>query len=236
MANDRFDRTARRARRAIALAGAPNQHPALAAVSPRVKGPAEAFLAAHERVRVAGSAAAKENEEALQALQPLAREYDAARAAIMANASHEQVGPAASQFATPDDLLKAAEDVEDVLHAHTGEQWAAGVLGAYAPVVEKATKEWAERVTAQSDLQKAQTARRDAAVALGGVMVHFRRAIRAVNGSTSREYHSIRGYRGKADDEQPDEGGTVPGGGSTGGGAGGTTPAGAGGGTAPGIR
>ena len=201
-----FEWLERVARRSQELLGRQDLHPALAAMAGRVDPVVGDYLEKHAAVRDAATAAGHETAQAMKAIAPLKREYDVVRVAVMANAPHEVLGPAASTLTTPDDLLGAAEELEGVVESHQGEDWAAGLLGRLSELLDAGAREYGEGVLARSDLQKAQAKRRQAAALLNAALVDLRRVVRAVYGSRSREYHSLKTYRGRSPEEvEPEE-------------------------------
>lgn len=208
-----FGKLARLARRAMQLTKIEQNHPAVVAVGASVDTVAATFLTAHDRLRAARTAESKEIHESTVAMNALAREYDTVRAVVVIHAPHEQLGSVASRFNTPDDLLAAAEVLEDVLESYAGADWATKVRESFSAALDTATREWVEGVTARSDLQKAQAEQREAAMALSARLVEFRRVVRSAFGSTSREYHSIKSITGRPGEEDglEDEDGLVAG-------------------------
>ncbi len=95
-----------------------------------------------------------------------------------------------AKYFSEDDLLNAAEDLEEALQAGDPE-WANAVLEAYTPVLEEASKESAEGASARKDVQQATLAREQAEGNLRPILVRFRRAVRATFGTRSRQYREI---------------------------------------------
>lgn len=201
MSETNLERAKRIATRALAIVNDANAHPAIVGLKTRVTNVVQQFLGADEQVRVAAASANKETDESIKSAKPLAREFDVVRTAIMANASHEQIAAASSQLATGDDLLKAAEEAEAILERHKDEAWASSLLPGFAPLVDAASKEWTEARDAKNVLQKAQAVRQDAVQLFDTAMVDLRRVVRAVMGSTSKAYQSIKAHRRGADND-----------------------------------
>lgn len=119
-----------------------------------------------------------------------------------------------STMNTPDDKIAAAELVEDLLartagvdednpdpqSAPTGEGWALELMNDLQPVLDAAVKESNEAVRSSDDLQKAQGARAAAKNELEESLLAFRRLVRDVYGSNSREFHSLRVRTSKGDE------------------------------------
>jgi hypothetical protein len=183
-----------------------NLHPNLKAIAPRMKAASEAFWAANTTVIAKDSAAKKEVAEAVQKLEAFGRNYDGLRGVITANAPQENTGSASSSYPTPIDLIEAAAQLAKVLNDHGQEPWAAERSATYAAELESARKEWTDALESQNQVQKLRTARRAAANELSDVLVEFRKVVKAVYGSNSREYHSIKAdnYNSETEEEGAD--------------------------------
>ncbi len=84
-----------------------------------------------------------------------------------------------------------------MLEAQKEEEWAGNLFDHFSALVDTASREWVEDVTAKSDLQKIKYLLREDAQVLSNVLVDFRRLIRVVRGPTSKEYHSIKSFYGR---------------------------------------
>ncbi len=148
--------------------------------------------------------ASKEVREALAAVAPLAKFYDETREVVMTK-SPGRTFLAASSFTTPDDLLGAAEDLEDVLEEHAASAWAKDLFKAMVGLLDSAVKEQGEASGALDALQKAQQCRADTAMLARPLFVRFRRVVRNTFGRESREYRSLLDRRqpGDEDDTSP---------------------------------
>jgi hypothetical protein len=166
--------------------------PVVKAIAPLVKAATASYQAACTNARNAESAANKEVEEITRKLESFGRTYDSVRGLITATAPHETIGPAASQFTTQIDLIKSAETIEQVLTTHAQEPWASEVGPAFAAELESIKKEWTEALESQNQEQKVKAARKQAADEFFAVLVDFRKVVKAVYGSNSREYHFIK--------------------------------------------
>lgn len=168
---------------------------------------AGAIEGAAEAVRSARKAAERELREATQAMQPMAKAYDAAREIVQAKLNVKR--PSASTFTTPDDLLLVCEELERDLEEHKEEEWAAVLLSTYSPLVEKAAKEQAEGSEALKIVQKAGLGREQAEASARPLFIRFRRVVRATFGRSSREYTELRDRKGfgrpEEDDPEPDD-------------------------------
>lgn len=188
-----------------ALAAPAGEQVALKALAEDIIAQGRAFDAADKAVQAAERVAAKEVSESSAAMSKLRQMFDQMRevSAAKLNVTYE----AASAFPTDDDLLNAAEDLEEGLQAGDPE-WATSVLEAFTPVLETASKEAAEGVSARKAVQQATLARDQAEGNLRPVLVRFRRAVRATFGSSARQYREIldrRTRKGQSDD--PADGG-----------------------------
>ncbi len=184
-----------------ALAAPATEYVALKALAPDIVAQCNAFTAADDAVMAAEQAVKKEVSESTAALTELRGLFDRMRevTASKLGVTYE----AASAFRTPDDLLNAAEDLEDTLRRGEAE-WADAVLTKYSPVLEAASKEYAEGSAALKALQQATLSREQAEGQLRPVLVRFRRAVRASFGSRSRQYREILDRRGrKGEPEDP---------------------------------
>jgi hypothetical protein len=166
-------------------------------------------------VRLLGIAR-KERKESDTALGPLATKYDTVRSAVVIKLPHQELPGRSSSFTTPDDLITAAEKMEDLLvrvagvdEAHpidgtgetapTGEAWALKLLRGLQPLLGAGVKEYREAVIASADLQKSQQHREVVRTQLEQTFLEFRRLVRDVYGDSSREYHMLR-TRSRTDD------------------------------------
>ena len=145
--------------------------------------------------------------------EKLSAVYDKTCSALLVKIPYMSLPGRASSFNTPDDKLAASELVEDQLAriagvnednpapdaAPTGEAWALDLLKLLVPAVDAATKEFNEAVRSSEELQKAQAARSAAREILEQKLLSFKRLVRDVYGSHSREYHSLRDRLEKQD-------------------------------------
>jgi len=177
-----------------ALAAPDNEQVALKALAPGLLAQCEAYSAADAAVRAAELSAKKEIRESLEALTPLKKTYEEARIPIAAHGGTAYA--AVTAFATPDDFLHVAEDMEEELTQSTGKPWAASMLATLTPLIESATKERLEANDAQKALQRAQLLRDQAEGVMRPVLVQFRRAVRATFGSSSKAHQELRDRRG----------------------------------------
>ena len=185
-----------------ALAAPEGQQVALRILAPDMIAQCNAFDAADTAAQQAAPAAKKEVAEGNQAMTALASQFDQAREVTAAKLgiSYE----AASAFATPDDLLNAAEDLEAQLQ-NADPSWAEALLAASGAALETATREQKEGTDALKALQKAQLQREQAEGAMRPVLVRFRRGVRATFGSKSREYRELLDRRSRRPGEDPVE-------------------------------
>jgi hypothetical protein len=161
------------------------------------------FEAADAQVRQIDTRAQVEIQEGLRALAPLAGAYDAARAAMDAKLGTAHAG--SSTCATPDDLLRIAQELREELELQEAQPWAASLLAEFEPVIDAAVKEQAEASQAMKDLQKAQLARESASGALRPVFVSLRHLIRATFGRSAREYRELLDRRAGATPEEEEQ-------------------------------
>jgi hypothetical protein len=150
---------------------------------------ADAFKKADEEVRRIQAQSAKEVDEAVKSLAPLAQAYDAAR--IVVSAKVGSTYPPASALNTPDDLITSSDELRDELELHEAEPWAGPLCAVFSATLDSAVKEQSEASDALKLLQKAQQQRAMAAGGLRPVFVNFRRLVRVEFGRSSREYHEL---------------------------------------------
>jgi hypothetical protein len=204
MSNVSYEKLYRVTGRAVGIAKDEEAPDLIGAVAPPLVKAAELFFGAYAANKAAEDDTRREIGEATEAITDLARGYDGARAAVLGNQVQDAVGPAAVKCTTPDDLLREAEQVEEILLERRDEPWAHALLPAYSSAIERAQKEWSEGLLAQTKLQKAQGVLREAAEKVNRALVDFRRMVRVVYGMKSKQYHLIRAQRGTArngDDE-----------------------------------
>lgn len=182
----------------VVIAAPDGQYHLLKTIAPDMKSQSEAVAAAIAATLVAEKSSAKEVRESLETLAPLAKVFDQAR--LLGDKGGFSY-PAASTYATPDDLLRDAEQLEADLEAKKAEPWAASMLALLQPAVDKAAKESSEANAALKALQKAQMTRDQAIGVARPVFVNFRRAVRATFGRSSREYRELLDRRGSSEDD-----------------------------------
>jgi len=167
---------------------------------------AQQFEDRDQQVNALMTTTAKEMLERDSAISKLATVYDKTCSALLVKMPYATLPGRASSLNTPDDKLAGAELVEDLLariagvdenhpepgDAPTGEAWAQDLMKQLAPAVDAATKEFNEAVRSSEDLQKAQAARAGTKFELERKLLGFKRLVRDVFGSHSREYHSLR--------------------------------------------
>jgi hypothetical protein len=185
-----------------ALADESTERVALKAAAPDMVAATSAFFAANSQVARLEQTSAKEVAEAMTAQAPLAKLFDEVSPIVMKKVSGV-AWVAASSFSTPDDFLKAAEGLEQVVEDHSGEAWAAPILTKLAALVDSAAKEQSKATEAVRALQKAKAARAQAAQAARDELVAFRRVVRATFGRSSREYRDLRDPETRGTTEPP---------------------------------
>ena len=151
---------------------------------------AQAFVDAHHQVLPLLNKMTEEKQEKQQALTELERIYDIARAAIMAGLPHVQVASPAGSMNTPDDLMEAAEALENVLLEQEGE-WVPHLLNPLQSANDACAKEWHEWLDANREVQDAQRTRRDALALFEAMSIDLRRLVRSVLGSSSKTYQLL---------------------------------------------
>lgn len=195
---------------------------------PLQNGAAE-FKRTNKLVRRLTRKAKKELVERDTAVDALATEYDQTRSAILVQLPSADVDDRASSQATPDDLINAAMELEDLLinvggvdEAHplggegdaapTGEEWARALIPDLSAALSAAIKENSEAVEASSELQDAIKARIVARSTLKALLRSFRQLVRDVYGPSSNAYRSIRllsrkksGQKDEIDQEEIEE-------------------------------
>jgi hypothetical protein len=175
-----------------AAAANPNPNPMLKAAEARMRSASATYKVAHKAVLNTASSVDKEVGEAITKIEAFRRTFDALRGVLTTNAPHEKTGPAASQYPTPLDLLRAASRLGEVLGSHGQEPWATELVTVYTTELASVTREWTEASEIQNQQQALKAARRVAADELSGLLVEFRQIVRAVFGPSSRQYHSIK--------------------------------------------
>lgn len=177
------------------LAGPAGENLALRALAPTFLASYGEFNTADTRATKAGVDTAKEVGEGEAALAKLRTIFDQTKEVVAAHTgiSYE----AASAYGAPEDLMNAAEEMEDLMTA--GSEWAGPLLEVFSATVDEAGKEHGEASQARKAQQKAQLEREQAAGRARPVFVRFRRSVRAAFGSSSREYRELLDRRGRSD-------------------------------------
>jgi len=211
-----LDQTRRQVRRArvtvnAALADPRPETRGVAALAPAFLAACDVFDHADSVARGAHIVATKESGDVRAALAPLAQRYEAARAQVTARLGVAFPAVAAAGV-TADELIAAAEAVEQELALCEGEAWAAALLGELGPLLDAAIREQEEDSIARRALKRAELAREQAACALRPVLVAMRRAVRVAFGRGSREYRELRDRVVPADPEDagPRDAPTLP--------------------------
>jgi hypothetical protein len=195
MSETSFDGLAKLCRRSLAILDEEEERrprPNLRAIAPRVRRLIEEFLAVQESVRSTETAACRAADRARLRLDFFGKVHDAVRLAVAANLPLQEVGLEARRHATEDDLIRAAEALRRVIERHAREEWARKILPAYAEDLQTAAREWGEGAESLRRLERLMESRREAAERLLGVLLEFRRGVKAAYGYHSREYQAIR--------------------------------------------
>lgn len=216
MSYQSLDQTRRQVRRArvtvnAALADPRPETRGVAALAPAFLAACDVFDHADSVARGAHIVATKESGDVRAALAPLAQRYEAARAQVTARLGAAFPAVAAAGV-TAEELIAAAEAVEQELALREGEAWAAALLGELGPLLDAAIREQEEDSIARRALKRAELAREQAACALRPVLVAMRRAVRVAFGRGSREYRELRDRVVPADPEDagPRDAPTLP--------------------------
>ncbi|EYF08989.1 hypothetical protein [Chondromyces apiculatus] len=153
---------------------------------------AEAFLNAHEAVRVSEAAFRKEQREAMEALVTLDRPYREVRGRVLAFAPEAVLPDALRSQQTDLDRLDAIEGMIDTLDDHAGETWADELAqGAFGQLAARTVKEVNEALHADRTLGMAREARASAYGPAFERYLRFKRAVRDALGPKSRQFQRI---------------------------------------------
>lgn len=157
-----------------------------------VKGPLEAFLTASKAVDTARSAFAKENGEALAALDEVDGPYRVARSSVLAVLPETVLPETLKSLPTDTDKVNAIERLTDVIDDHVGKPWADTLLaGPFGTLGPKVVKEITEAVAANLALSKAMRERAAAFGPAHEVYMRFKRVVRDALGPGSKQYRRI---------------------------------------------
>ncbi len=176
-----------------------------------LKPKAEPYLVLHAGVVDAESQWAKENREALEAIDALKEPYRAG-CAVLAAYEPDLVLPAQlGQLTTDVEKIHAIEDLIDEIDDHVGQAWAddilAGPLGTEGANV---VREIQEGIAASKGLSKA---REDRAKAYGptyDAFLRFKRVVRSALGPSSKQYRRSHGRAAARDTDDNGGGGGGP--------------------------
>jgi len=188
-----YDRFTRILTRCAELATDPAQPPILGSV---YKAMAEEkitkFLTASKKVDAALTAFAKENREALKALDALDAPYRVARAAVLAVLPEAVLPDTLKSQPTDTDKLNAIERLLDVIDDNAGKPWADTLLqGPFGQQAPGTIKEINEAITASTARSAALTDRAAAYGPAYEVYLAFKRVVRNACGPGSKEYRRI---------------------------------------------
>ena len=207
-----YDRFTRILTRCAELATDPAQPPILGSV---FKAMAEekitTFLSAAKKVDAALTAFAKENREALKALDALDAPYRVARAAVLAVLPGTVLPDTLKSQPTDTDKLNAIERLLDVIDDNAGKPWADTLLqGPFGQQAPGTIKEINEAITASTARSAALTDRAAAYGPAYEVYLAFKRVVRNACGPGSREYRRIHLRASPASAGQEDGGPEAP--------------------------
>jgi hypothetical protein len=200
MPGQSYEHTTRQMTRGKEIAQASLQAPegeqiGLKALATDLISEADAYLQADAHVAELERDLVKEAKESDLAIERLARSYDEFLPVAQHKAGFE--GPAASQFATSDDFVAGAEQLEAAFEQHQGEAWADAARESLGGLIDETAKEYSEQVAMQRRLQKAEKRRAQAAADARVELVAFRKVVRATFGRTSKEYADLRDRRAR---------------------------------------
>lgn len=151
-----------------------------------------AFLTANTAVDSALTAFAKENREALDALEALDAPYRTARSAVVAMLPETVLPETLKSQPTDTDKLNAIERLLDIIDDHAGKPWADELLqGEFGQQAPKAVQEVHEAITASTARTEALAARARAYGPAHEAYLAFKRVVRDVFGPASSDYRRI---------------------------------------------
>lgn len=207
MPGQSYDHIVRQMRRTIDIAkeALESEEPKMIGVkglAPGVIAAAEGFLSAHDAVVRNTRLIEKEKGESEVSLETLRRVYQ--QLFHLAKFKGGFGGDVESAYATDDDFISAAEEMEQVFDENKDTEWGGQAFERLSTVIDDAAKEFTEFYTQRRDLQKAFKERLKAAEKARDVFVMFRQTVRSVFGRTSKEYKDLADKRYKNKPEQPE--------------------------------
>jgi len=211
MSDIRYDVFARWLRRCKEIAEEPEMTDAVVGVYNDVLKPyAETYLPLDTAVLKAMSAWAKENGEAIDAIERLDEPFRTAREVALANVPTLELPDTLKAQTTDTDIVAAIETTIDVIDDHAGTPWAdrilAGRLGTEGPEV---VREITESAAANKGLSGAKEKRAAAYGPTHDRFLRFKRVLRSSLGPSSKQYRRIHGRA--AEKPEPNEGGPTGG-------------------------
>jgi hypothetical protein len=193
MANIDYERFVRILSRCMELAADSKQPQIIGLVyKETTEAPVAAFLAADKAVTTATGAFAKEQHEALKALDDMDTPYRVARSAVLAVLPDTVLPDTLKKRPTDTDKLNAIEGLLDVVDDHVGKGWADELLnGEFGQKAAQTVKELNEAIAANKDLGKVIAARATAYGPAYEAYLRFKRVVRDALGPSSKEYRRI---------------------------------------------
>lgn len=201
MNHDIFYRSLTRCQEVAAEPGAPDS---VKQVYEHVlKAPAEAYISASDALVKAESGWRKESFEALRAIEGIDQPYRIARSVLAANIPTALLPDTLKAARTDTDKVLAVESLQDLADQHKDEAWGKAVneseFGKLAPAV---IKEVNEAITASKEVGSARDTRAKTYGLAYDKYLAFKRVVRDVYGSNSKQYQRIH-VRARETDPTP---------------------------------
>lgn len=193
MAGLNYDRFVRVLTRSAELAAAADKPPILGIVyKETAEAKINAFLAANTAVDKALTAFAKENREAVAALNAMDAPYGVARATVVALLPETVLPETLKAQPTDTDKLNAIERLLDIIDDHVGKPWADTLLqGDFGQRAPTTVNEVHEAIAASTARSKALNTRAEAYGPAREAYLAFKRVVRNALGPGSKDYRRI---------------------------------------------
>jgi hypothetical protein len=157
-----------------------------------LRAPATAYLAAHDRLTRAESAAKKESSEAATAIASFDLPYSLARMVIRGYLPSEVLPDTLKALATDTDRKNAIIKIRNVLEEHRAEPWALTLLtGDFGTRADDVIREVTEWIAANGDLDEGVKARAAAYGPAYEQYLAFKGIVRQAHGASSTQYERI---------------------------------------------
>lgn len=183
--------------------------PAMIVAGPVLKESYDEFQGWNSDVGLLSTAEKKARKERNEASARFEKDYDGTRSTIKLRMPYADVPRRASVLATQDDVINSSKSMVTLLAneagvdethpldgegdaAPTGDAWALTLARYFIPQVQSTAAAFRRAFVAAEVLKKAVEQRAEKRTALEANFLAFRRVVRDVHGSKSRQYQSIR--------------------------------------------